>query len=228
MGNIGRWLEDNSYDVLKCTDYQIEASQKSNMFFPADVVKNKKGILKAIKDADYFIFHHVKSSTEKNFISSLDLYNNFDGNAVCITNFYFGPFGDWRAENKFGTKKQVIESANNFILELKKRADEQRNLYGCNNVVDMTEFIEKNWQKFLLQENMCEHPSYFYYKGLFAHLANTFLKELNITNLEPFTYVGGVVHGGMESSVIDRIYNIFPDILIPNKELFVNKIKELT
>ena len=218
MGVIGRWLEDKSFDVLKCNEYQIKPSQNSYTFFPPDVAKNKSGILKAIKDADYFIFHHVKYSTEKNFISSLDLYNNFHGKAVCITNFHFGPFGHWRSGNKFGTKKQVIESANNFILELKNRADEQRNLYQ-NNVVDMTKFIENNWQKLLLQENMYAHPSYFYYKGLFEHLANSFLKELSITNLEPYRY--GRLHGGMQSNIIDRIYKIFPDILIPNKESFV-------
>ena len=206
---FGKWLSQFEHiNVLNQESYNIKTQYpwEKYVFFP-DSLDTIEDISKPIEDADYFIFHDV---VNVKYIKSLDIYNRSKCPNLCITNFYFEPFGHFKKGHKFNTVQDVEDAANRDILELKRRDILQAKKYG-KDYLSMTSYIECNWKSKLLQGGMGAHPTKLYYHELFKILCEDFLADARVTHADP---IHTQYHPVLDERTIHKVRNLFPDMQI--------------
>lgn len=202
---IARWLKGfECIEILKPTNYGVKIKHpwENSLFFPGSILK-KEVLLRALNDADYFIFHDV---VNPKFFTSKDLYDQFDSKKICITNFYL------KLSNKLN-KKSITNTVKAGINELVSRASIMESKYG-SDCIDMSKWMEDNWQKKLLWGDTSPHPTMLYYIELFNQLKNKLFLDLDI---DPTENVPKYSHLSLPKEQIVRIQEIFPNI-VTNKD----------
>lgn len=195
---IANWL--NKFDCLELLQPEsyglnISHNWEKSTFFPFSILKNR-ALLRALNDADYFIFHDV---FHPEFFASKYLYDQFDSKKTCITNF--------RLTLPVQLNEQSItNSVKTDINELTRRASIMKSRYGPDHI-DMSKWIEDNWKCKLLWGNVNMHPTMFYYIELFKQLKNKLFLDLDIDPAENTPQFSNPL---LSQNQIAEIQEIFP------------------
>jgi len=181
------WLNQFTNVNIFSIDYEKKEPWE-NFCCNAPKLKKNQEIFEKLKNSDYFIFQDVMD--KEKFISSEDLYKKSNCKNLCVTNFYFN----------YNEKEKSLK-------ELKKRANKSKQKY--NEFLDVTDFIEKNYDKLLLVRSKTEHnhPTKFYYKELITKFCVKFpelcLKPINLPKK---------THGKIDENFIEKIKKLYPNI----------------
>jgi hypothetical protein len=197
---VANWL--NQFDciqVLKPQSYDIQTTYpwEQSVFFPASVLTNQ-AVARASNDADYFIFHEI---VNPKFFASKYLYDQFDSKKTCITNFCLNLPAQLN-------EKSITNSVKTDINELVRRGSIMKSRYGSDHI-DMSKWIEDNWNCKFLWANKNLHPTMLYYIELFKQIKNKLFLELNI---DPTKNIPKHSHPLLPQNQIVRIQEIFPNI----------------
>jgi hypothetical protein len=201
---IANWLKGfKCIEILKPKNYGINAQEpwEKSLFFPVSILKNG-ALLRALNDADYFIFQNV---VNPKYFSSKELYDQSDSKKICITNFCLNLPTELNEES-------IANSVKTDINELVRRASIIESKYGSDRI-DMSKWIEDNWQNKLLWGNANLHPTMFYYIELFKQIKNKLFLDLDI---DPTKNIPKRSHPLLSASKTVEIQNILPDIEMPN------------
>lgn len=209
LAGVADWLNQfDSIDIIKPGAYDIEQTCRwaHSIFFPPTVLKNS-AIYDALTEADYFIFQDV---IHNKYIKSTELYESCTCNKLCVTNFHFGPFGHFLHDNQFGDLRSVVQSAREFLQELKRRERIMMKKYS-DDVLSMLDFIRNNWRDKLLQGNMANHPTKHYYQALYTELVSGFFASLD---LDPASiYHRKTYPAPLSDQAKSKIKKLFPNMI---------------
>ena len=195
---IANWLKGfECVEILKPTNYgiSIRFPWENSLFLPGSILKNRP-LLRALNDADYFIFHDV---VNPKFFASKYLYDQFDSKKTCITNFYLNLPVQLN-------KQSITNSVKIDINELARRASIIKSKYGADHI-NMLKWIEDSWRCKLLWANKPLHPTMLYYIELFKQLKNKLFLDLDIN---PAENIPQYCHPLLSQNQIAEIQEIFP------------------
>lgn len=199
---VANWLKEFScINVLQPQSYGIDISfnWEKSLFFPHSIFKNTS-LLEALNDADYFIFQDV---VNPKFFTSKYLYDQFDSKKLCIPNFRVGIPSNFD-EQSFSSSIKI------HVAELNRRASLMQSRYE-SDFIDMSRWIEDNWQGKFLWGNKISHPTMFYYIELFQRIKNKLFLDLDI---DPLKHLPKCSHPPLAENERLQIQKIFPNMEI--------------
>jgi len=199
---VAKWLKKFScINILQPLPYGIEISffWERSIFCPRYIGKNKS-LLEALNDADYFIF---QDAMNPKIFTSKYLYDQSDSKKLCIPRFHLDIPSNF-------DEQSISSSVKINVAELSRRASLMQSRYE-SDFIDMSRWIEDNWQDKCLWGSFCRHPSMFYYIELFQRIKNKLFLDLDI---DPLKHIPEFSHPPLAENERLQIQKIFPNMEI--------------